>query len=131
MTLQVSDPALQQINSAESLAGGAGALWMAGVGDEMSDRLLRLDPVSGQVVASLELHRAVWEARRRSVVAADERTVAVRRGPGLFLVAGDGSRVRAYLELPGREGGVAVGAGAVWVTDPDRGRVLRVEAAAG
>lgn len=131
VTLQVSDPALRQVNSAESLAGGAGALWIAGVGDEMSDRLLRLDPVSGRVLASLELRRAVWEARRRSVVAADERTVVVRRGPGLFLVAGDGSRVRAYLELPGRDGGVAVGGGAVWATDPGRGRVLRIEPAAG
>ena len=128
VTLQVSDPALRQVNSAESLAAGAGALWMAGVGDEMSDRLLRLDPVSGRVVASLELRRAVWEARRRSVVAADERTVVVRRGPGLFLVAGDGSRVRGYVELPGSDGGVAVGGGAVWATDPDRQRVLRIEA---
>jgi streptogramin lyase len=126
VTLEVSDPALQQAMPADSLAAGAGALWMAGGGDEQSDRLLRLDPVSGRVVAALELRRAAWEATRPVVVAADEHTVVVRRGPGLFLIAADGSRLRGYLELPG-DGGVAVGAGAVWATDPGRGRLLRID----
>jgi hypothetical protein len=126
VTLQASDPALQQAMPADSLAAGAGALWIAGGGDEMSDRLLRLDPVSGRVAAVLVLRRAAWEASRPVVVAADERTVVVRRGAGLFLVAADGGRVRGYLELPG-DGGVAVGAGAVWATDPGRGRLLRID----
>lgn len=132
VTLRVSDPALQQVIPADSLAAGAGALWIAGGGDEMSDRLLRLDPVDGRVVARLELRLAAWEARRPAVVAADERSVVVRRGSGLFLVDGDGSRVAGYVGLPpGDEGGVAVGGGAVWASDPDRGRVLRIEPAAG
>jgi len=127
VTLQVSDPALQRAIPADGLAAGAGALWVAGGGGEASDRLVRVDPVSGWVVASLELRRPGLEGQRPAVVAADERTVVVRRGTGLFLVAGDGSRVRGYLELPGRDGGVAVGAGAVWATDPDRGRLLRID----
>jgi streptogramin lyase len=126
VTLQVSDRAVQQAFPAHSLAGGAGALWVAGRSDELSERLLRLDPVSGRVEAVLELRRAAWEAPLPAVVAADERTVVVRRGPGLFLVAADGTRLRGYLQLPG-DGGVAVGAGAVWATDPDRERLLRID----
>jgi hypothetical protein len=126
VTLQVSDPALQQAFPADGLAAGAGALWVVGGGGEASDQLVRVDPVRGWVLAGVELRRPGREGQRPAVVAADERTVAVRRGVGLFLVAGDGSRVRGYLELPGRDGGMAVGAGAVWATDPDRGRVLRI-----
>jgi hypothetical protein len=127
VTFQVTDAALQQALPADGLAAGAGALWLVGGGDAGSDRLLRIDPVSGSVVGSLELRRPGREGERAAVVAADERMVVVRRGVGLFVVAGDGSRVLGYLELPGRDGGVAVGGGAVWAADPDRGRVLRIE----
>lgn len=126
VTLQVSGAALRQALPADSLAAGAGALWIAGGGDEVSARLLRLDPVSGKVMTSLELRRAAGEALRPAVVAADERTVVVRRGPALFLVAPDGTRLRGHLDLPG-DGGVAVGAGAVWATDPDHERLLRID----
>jgi hypothetical protein len=111
VTLQVSDLALQQAIPADGLAAGAGALWLVGGGDAVSDRLLRIDPVRGWVVGSLGLRRPGREGLRAAVVAADERVVAVRRGVGLFVVAGDGSRVRAYVELPGGDGGVAVGGG--------------------
>jgi hypothetical protein len=131
VTLQVSDVALQEALPAGGLAAGAGALWLVGGGDAVSDRLLRIDPVRGWVVGSLGLRRPGREGLRAAVVAADERVVVVRRGVGLFVVAGDGSRVRAYVELPGGDGGVAVGGGAVWAADPDRGRVLRVEPAGG
>jgi hypothetical protein len=127
VTLQVSDPALRQALPADGLAAGAGALWLVGGGDEGSDRLVRVDPVRGWVVGSLELRRPGRDGQRPAVVAADERTVVVRRGVGLFVVAGDGSRVRGYLELPARDGGVTAGGGAVWAADPGRGRVLRVE----
>jgi hypothetical protein len=123
VSFQVTDPTLQRALPADGLAAGAGALWLVGGGGQ----LVRVDPVSGSVVGSLELRRPGRAGQRAAVVAADERIVVVRRGGGLFVVAGDGSRVRGYLELPGADGGVAVGGGAVWAADPDRGRVLRIE----
>jgi streptogramin lyase len=128
-TWSAIDGRVGQYLRAHSLAAGAGALWIAASRDNAGDRLLRverLDPISGQAVAILQLGRMGQEDTARVLVAADERTVVVRRGPDLFLVARDGMRLRGHLQLPG-DGLVAVGAGAVWATDPAHKRLLRID----
>jgi hypothetical protein len=120
------DGRVGQYLRAHSLAAGAGALWIAARRDNGSDRVMRLDPISGEAVSILQLSRMGQKDTARVLVAADERTVVVRRGPDLFLVARDGMRLRGQLRLPG-DGLVAVGAGAVWATDPAHQRLLRID----
>ena len=61
------------------------------------------------------------------LVAAGDLVVAVQSERRLFLVDPATNSVRVGMDLPKGRGGLAVGAGAVWVTDPARGRLLRIE----
>ena len=52
--------------------------------------------------------------------------MVVRDSQTLYLLDPAANRVQAEVSLPGA-GAVAVGAGAVWVTDTRQGRLLRVD----
>jgi hypothetical protein len=123
-TRTVSDPRLRAALPASGLAGGAGALWVVG-GAATGQRLLRLDPDSGRVQASIALG-GVPAGTPPPVVATVEQTVAVRRGPVLVLVDAGADRIRARVTLPG-DGAMAAGGGAVWAVDRDHERLLRVD----
>ena len=97
------------------LAAGAGSLWVAGSG-----RLARLDAVTGRVAAVFRAGPGV------ATVAGDRRNVVGAGGKALYLIDPAANRVRAAVPLP-QLGAVAVGGGAVWVTDEPRGRLLRVD----
>jgi hypothetical protein len=97
------------------LAAGAGLLWVAGSG-----YLARLDPGTGWVTANLKAGAGV------DTVAGDPRTVVAGGRDVLYQVDPGTNRVGARVPLP-HLGAVAVGAGAVWVTDEPHGRLLRVD----
>jgi DNA-binding beta-propeller fold protein YncE len=101
------------------LAAGAGALWVVGTGF-----LARVDPDTRRVVATFRVGHGVGTAA--DLIAGDERTVVARGNRVLYLIDPAANRVRAEVPLPSA-GAVAVGAGAIWVTDQANGRLLRVE----
>ena len=163
------------------MAAGAGALWVSLSGQ----RLLRVDPTSNRVVASLAMadplaapavtaggvwtvccwsgvatrHPAGWlvrvdpaSTREAARVRLPGLPTAVGAGPGGIWVTGAGGpiwrvdpaggRVVATVAVPGGLGGlpgrtgragevgdVLVGPHAVWVSNPARGQVLRVDPA--
>jgi hypothetical protein len=59
-------------------------------------------------------------------MAAGDRVVAVRSGRRLLL-SDPGGTLRATVPVPEAQGDLAVGPAAVWVADPARGRLLRVD----
>ena len=59
-------------------------------------------------------------------IAADDRTVAAVAPKALYLIDPRDNRLRTTVELQ-TPGSVAVGAGAVWVSDADDGALLRVD----
>ena len=123
VNLTISSTDLHGMMPANAPVGGAGGLWLEGSTSD-GERLVRLDPVSGQLVAFHTL-----AARSRTTVpavAAGDRVIAVHHDGRLLLADTTGS-VRVSLNAPIKRGGLAVGAGAVWVTDPTRGRLLRVD----
>jgi streptogramin lyase len=126
VTMTVSDPDLHDAMPAIGLAGGAGGLWMYGMSGT-GEQLFRLDPATGRPLAMRQLARTNPEVL--GVLAAGDRTVAVRSGTSLRLADPAGT-LQAPFPLPGPGGGLAVGSGAVWVADPARGRLLRVDPAA-
>jgi streptogramin lyase len=127
LTMTVSDPGLHNAMPATGLAGGAGGLWMYGVSGT-GEQLFRLDLATGRPLAMRQLgSRTNLEVL--GVLAAGDRTVAVRSGTSLQLADPAGT-LGARFPVPGPRGGLAVGSGAVWVADPARGRLLRVDPAA-
>ncbi|HYN18078.1 MAG TPA: YncE family protein, partial [Actinomycetes bacterium] len=84
-----------------------------------------LDPSSGEPRATITF------GPRSEVsvpwVAAGDRVVAVQGERRLFLVDPATNSVRVTVALATKRGGLAAGAGAVWVTDPTKGRLLRVD----
>jgi len=101
------------------LTAGAGALWVVGTGF-----LARFDPGTRRVVATFRVGHGV--GTYADLVAGDARTVVARGDKVLYLIDPAANRVRAEVALPST-GAVAVGAGAIWVTDQANGRLLRVE----
>jgi virginiamycin B lyase len=105
------------------LTVGAGAVWA----DTTGSRLLRIDPRTARVVASLAVpaadvaigDNAVW------VVCCDVGGAGVLRR-----IDPASNRVVATVRLPGAADAVGVGAGAVWVRSP-AGLVWRVDPASG
>jgi hypothetical protein len=123
-TRTAPDPRVRAALPAGGLAGGAGALWLVG-GAATGQRLLRLDPDSGRVAASIALG-GVPAGTPPPAVATVGQTVAVRRGAVLLLVDAGADRIRARVTLPG-DGAMTAGAGAVWAVDRDHERLLRVD----
>jgi streptogramin lyase len=121
VTATVSDPERSGV-LATGLAGGAGGLWLLGSG--AGEELYRLDPATGRTRAMATIRSRTGD--RPGVVAAGDGVVAVRIGATLYLVD-PAAQVRAIVPVPRSPGGLAVGAGAVWVADPARGRLLRVD----
>jgi hypothetical protein len=101
------------------LAAGAGALWIVGTGF-----LAHFDPDTRRVVAALRVGHGV--GTDADLAAGDERIVVARGKKVLYLIDPAANRVRAEVRLPSADA-VAVGAGAIWVTDQANGRLLRVE----
>jgi sugar lactone lactonase YvrE len=122
VTMTYRDPDLLEALPATGLAGGTGRLWLVGV-DTAGEQLFQLDPVTGGKRETVQLSSRT--RGQAGAVAAGERVVAVRGGQRLYLVDGAGV-LRATVPVP-EAGGLAVGSGAVWVADPARGRLLRVD----
>lgn len=105
----------------DGLAAGGGELWVFGYG-----QAVRVDPGTGRVVASVELRSGRPADLQSGLVAADNTVVAARGRTSLYLLDPAANRAQAPVPLPGT-GALGVGAGAVWVTDNARGRLLRVD----
>jgi hypothetical protein len=122
----VGGPDLRGALPAAALAGGAGGLWLHGFGPA-GEQLLRLDPVSGRVEAASTLSRGPGGRTVQVDLGAGDRLVAVRSGSRLLLADPDHALVRATMPAPGTLGaGMAVDGGLVWLSDPARGRLLRI-----
>jgi DNA-binding beta-propeller fold protein YncE len=103
------------------IAAGVDAVWAAASG-----RLLRIDPVSNRVVATVRLggfpSRVV--ASGRDVWAAVTR----QSGPGeLVRVDARANRIVARIRVGDGPVGVAVGLGSVWVANSSRSSVMRID----
>jgi hypothetical protein len=122
VTMTVNNPDLHNAMPAVGLAGGAGQLWLYGVGGA-GEQLLKLDPADGRLLAMRQLSSRTDQT---GVMAAGDRVVAVRSGRRLLL-SDPGGTLRATVPVPEAQGGLAVGPDAVWVADPARGRLLRVD----
>jgi YVTN family beta-propeller protein len=116
-------------HSVDGLAAGAGALWVASGAD---DRVLRLDPATGRVVATIPV-AAVAHARLASPygIAVGDGAVWVTNA-----LAGTVSRidprvnaVAATITVGRRPTRLAVGAGAVWVLNAGDGSVSKIDPA--
>jgi hypothetical protein len=109
-----------------ALAGGAGGLWLHGFGPG-GERLLRLDPVSGRVEAASTLSQETGGRPVQVGLGVGDRVVAVRSGSRLLLADPDQALVRATMPAPGTRGaGMAVDGGLIWLSDPAKGRLLRI-----
>jgi hypothetical protein len=124
VSVSFSTTELSDALPANILAGGAGGLWLQG-SSSGGELLFPLDLSSGQPRARINF--APRSKDTVPLVAVGERVVAVQGDRRLFLVDPARDSVRVGMNLPRERGGLAVGAGAVWVTDPARGRLLRVE----
>jgi hypothetical protein len=123
VTMTVDNPDLDNSMPASGLAGGAGQLWMYTYDGSGREQLHRLDPADGRLLATRQLGA---RSRKLGDMAAGDRVVAVRTGQQLLL-SDPGGTLRATVPVPEARGGLAVGPDAVWVADPDRGRLLRVD----
>jgi YVTN family beta-propeller protein len=113
-----------------TLASGEGALWAAtlaadSAGTQLPGSLLRLDPASGQVTATIPIGKlpmdlatspgAVWVTNYLDGTVMRIDTVT--------------NQVAATVTLDGRPTGVAYDFGSVWVTNDLTGAVLRIDPA--
>jgi hypothetical protein len=105
----------------DGLATGGRELWVLGYGQAVN-----VDPDAGRVVASVELRSDHPADLTPGRVAADSTVVAARGRASLYLLDPAANRAQPPVPLPGT-GTLGVGAGAVWVTDDARGRLLRVD----
>ena len=105
----------------DGLATGGGELWVLGY-----DQAVKVNPATGRVVSSVELRSGTSAGLQPGLVAADSTVVAARGRTSLDLLDLAANRAQAPVRLPGA-GAIGVGAGAVWVTDNARGRLLRVD----
>jgi hypothetical protein len=117
------EPELQSTMPGTGLAGGPGGLWLLGVGDA-GEQLSRIDPVTGRLLAVFRL--GSWTDGQLRALAVD-RLVAVRGGSSVLLTDPFAGGTHAIVGLPEARGGLAVGWDAVWVADPARGRLLRID----
>jgi photosystem II stability/assembly factor-like uncharacterized protein len=122
VTMTVNNPDLHNAMPAVGLAAGAGQLWLYGLGGA-GQQLHKLDPADGRLLATRQLSSRTDQT---GVLAAGDRVVAVRSGRRLLL-SDPGGTLRATVPVPEAQGGLAVGPDAVWVADPARGRLLRVD----
>ena len=122
VTMTVNNPDLHNAMPATGLAGGAGQLWLYDLGGT-GEQLIKLDPADGRLLAMRQLSSRTGQT---GVMAAGDRVVAVRSGRRLLL-SDPGGTLRATVPVPEAQGGLAVGPAAVWVADPARGRLLRVD----
>jgi hypothetical protein len=105
----------------DGLATGGGELWVLGY-----DQAVKVNPQTGRVVSSVELRSGTSADLQPGLVAADSTVVAARGRTSLDLLDLAANRALAPVPLPGT-GAIGIGAGAVWVTDNARGRLLRVD----
>ena len=105
----------------DGLATGGRELWVLGYGQAVN-----VDPDTGRVVTSVELRSGRSADVQPGLVAADSTVVAARGRASLYLLDPAVNQAQAPVPLPGT-GALGVGAGAVWVTDDARGRLLRVD----
>jgi hypothetical protein len=124
VTSTVDNPDLDNSMPASGLAGGAGQLWMYTYDGSGREQLHRLDPADGRLLATRQLSA---RSSKLGDMAAGDRVVAVRTGRQLLLTDPAGGTVRATVPVPEGQHGLAVGPDAVWVADPARGRLLRVD----
>lgn len=135
-TVSRVDPATNRVVGAvpvgrdpSGVAVGEGAVWVAASG---SRRLVRLDPDTGRAVGSpIPLGPGSSAEWAPSLVAIGEGAVwvATRGGAVLRLDPRSGEEVARIPVGAGPAFGVAVGAGAVWVTSPMGDTVSRVDPA--
>jgi hypothetical protein len=122
VTMTVNNPDLHNAMPADGLAAGAGQLWLYDLGGA-GEQLHKLDPADGRLLGMRQLSS---RTDHTGVLAAGDRVVAVRSGRRLLL-SDPGGTLRATVPIPEAQGGLAVGPDAVWVADPARGRLLRVD----
>lgn len=122
VTMTVNNPDLHNAMPTDGLAAGAGQLWLYGLGGA-GEQLHKLDPADGRLLAMRQLSS---RTNQTGVLAAGDRVVAVRSGRRLLL-SDPGGTLQATVPVPEARGGLAVGPDAVWVADPARGRLLRVD----
>lgn len=122
VTMTVNNPDLHNAMPAVGLAAGAGQLWLYGISGT-GEQLHRLDPADGRLLGERQLSSRTDQT---GVLAAGDRVVAVWSGRRLLLSDPAGT-LRATVPVPEARGGLAVGPAAVWVADPARGRLLRVD----
>lgn len=111
------------------VAVGADAVWVVCCGPETSGsdgRLSRIDAATNRIVATIKLHGSP------DAVGAGRSGVWVRGALGpVWHVDPATNRVVGRVRVPGGLGGqwgsVLVGGDAVWVGDPDHGRVLQID----
>jgi streptogramin lyase len=119
VTMTLSDPDLHNAMPAIGLVGGAGGLWMYGM-TGTGEQLFRLDPATGRPLAMRQLGSRT-DPEVLGVLAAGDRTVAVRSGTSLRLADPAGT-LRASFPVPGPRGGLAVGSTrSGWPTPPAAG----------
>jgi streptogramin lyase len=109
---------------ADALAAGFGAVWVL---NGTAGTVTRVDVSSGQVGE----RRVVEVGRGPTDIAIGERGPWVTNASSATLVGlePETGRVEATFKLRGGIDSVAVGEGAVWVADPARGQVFRVDPA--
>ena len=124
VTMTVNNPDLHNAMPAVGLAGGAGQLWLYGVGGA-GEQLHKLDPADGRLLAMRQLSSRTDQT---GVLAAGDQVVVVRSGRRLLLFDPAGT-LRATVPVPEARDGLAVGPepDAIWVADPARGGLLRVD----
>ena len=116
-----------EADTCTAMAVGYGSLWAA-VCSGPSSALLRIDPATGRVLATVKIKDAAiqWEGSVASaegsvwVVTASPHHALVRIDPASNTVVGETS-------LPVDVVAVRAGLGSLWATDPTKGRLLRLD----
>lgn len=104
------------------LAVGFGAIWSA---DCDGKQLVRVDQVTGEVAARIP---TTVGSGGEGLTGAGEGFVWMIGSPGKLIVVNPATNaIAATIDVPAGAVSVAVGFGAVWVTDPGTGSVLRID----
>jgi len=118
------------IGTCTAMDVGYGDLWAGDCSDRA--RLLRIDPGSGRLIASIPLGGGL--VPEGSVAANTGGAWAIVNAPsGVRLIRIDPAtnRVTGRFPVPLSAAGVRAGLGGVWVTDPGQGRLLRIDPGTG
>lgn len=112
----------------EGLAAGFGSIWIV---DCNAGRLLRINPASGRLTASVAL--PLGSVQSEGYIAVDRHAVWVPLAAGqkgaLDRIDPATNKITAKIPLPADSSGATAGFGAIWVTSSSANAVFRVDPA--